>query len=272
MLVIEATGLGGATLPLVLLPGLVAAGVGSLVFIGLGSFSGFSTAAWSLRPFPLPPFGGPAGVTSPGLSLRRCDGRVPSSLSWRPPLVEATFSITRSAHDRGGLAVGGLAIAFAESTHKSPDAVLFSGQEVLRFAIRASDDDLALDARAAASVQGVGLVDLVGSFCGGPTFRDLPRRGRGTDGAAPARLCRVAGDRALVGAACVSVLPLPLASVMIASSSGEGRTRSRSADRCCRCGGIPDERDADGVRRFAVGADRTPLEPESASAAASPAG
>jgi hypothetical protein len=56
---VEATGLGGATLPLVLLPGLLAAGIGSLVFIGLGSFSGLSTAAWSLSPFPLPAFGGP---------------------------------------------------------------------------------------------------------------------------------------------------------------------------------------------------------------------
>ena len=59
VLIIEAAGLGGATLTLVLLPGLVAAGIGSLVFVGLGSWSGFSTAAWSLSPFPLPPYGGP---------------------------------------------------------------------------------------------------------------------------------------------------------------------------------------------------------------------
>ena len=50
VLIIEASGLGGADPPLVLLPGLLAAGVGSLVFIGLGSFSGFSTAAWQLSP------------------------------------------------------------------------------------------------------------------------------------------------------------------------------------------------------------------------------
>ena len=56
VLIIEATGLGGAVLPLVLLPGLLAAGVGSLVFIGLGSWSGFSTSAWQLSPFALPPF------------------------------------------------------------------------------------------------------------------------------------------------------------------------------------------------------------------------
>ena len=59
VLVIEAIGLGGPMLSVVLLPGLMAAGIGSLVFIGLGSWSGFSTAAWSLRPFPLPEYGGP---------------------------------------------------------------------------------------------------------------------------------------------------------------------------------------------------------------------
>ena len=37
IIIIEAAGLGGPTLPLVLLPGLLAAGIGSLVFIGMGS-------------------------------------------------------------------------------------------------------------------------------------------------------------------------------------------------------------------------------------------
>src|SRR4051794_25042413 len=58
VVVIEAAGLGGAALPVVLLPGLMAAGIGSLVFIGLGSWSGLSTSAWALSPFQLPPFGG----------------------------------------------------------------------------------------------------------------------------------------------------------------------------------------------------------------------
>ncbi|MGL6279156.1 MAG: chloride channel protein, partial [Gaiella sp.] len=60
VLIIEAAGLGGAMLPVVLLPGLVAAGIGSLVFVGLGDFSGLSTAAWQLSPFPLQDFAGPS--------------------------------------------------------------------------------------------------------------------------------------------------------------------------------------------------------------------
>src|SRR5262245_35976529 len=59
VLIIEAAGLGGPMLSVVLLPGLLSAGIGSLVFIGLGSWSGLSTAAWALSPFPLEPFGGP---------------------------------------------------------------------------------------------------------------------------------------------------------------------------------------------------------------------
>ena len=42
VIIIEAAGLGGATLPVVLLPGLLAAGVGSLVFVGIGSLTGLS--------------------------------------------------------------------------------------------------------------------------------------------------------------------------------------------------------------------------------------
>ena len=59
VIIIEATGLGGATLPVILLPGLLAAGIGSLVFIGMGSVTGLSAAAYSLSPLALPAFSKP---------------------------------------------------------------------------------------------------------------------------------------------------------------------------------------------------------------------
>jgi hypothetical protein len=47
----EASGLGGAMLELVLVPGLLAAGIGSLVFIGLKAWTGtgdvFAHHSWS---------------------------------------------------------------------------------------------------------------------------------------------------------------------------------------------------------------------------------
>ena len=52
VIIIEAAGLGGAMLPVILLPGLLAAGIGSLVFIGIGDWSGLSTSAWALTPLP----------------------------------------------------------------------------------------------------------------------------------------------------------------------------------------------------------------------------
>ena len=39
VILIEATGIGGPRLPLLLLPGLLAAGIGTLVSIGMGSFT-----------------------------------------------------------------------------------------------------------------------------------------------------------------------------------------------------------------------------------------
>src|SRR5256885_1151468 len=59
IILIEAAGLGGPTLPLVLLPGLLAAGIGSLVSIGMGSWTGLSTSAYALGPLSLPSFARP---------------------------------------------------------------------------------------------------------------------------------------------------------------------------------------------------------------------
>ena len=59
-LLMEASGLAGATLALVLVPGLVAAGVGSLIFVGLDSWTGLGT--FSLVVPDLPAVGTPTGA------------------------------------------------------------------------------------------------------------------------------------------------------------------------------------------------------------------
>src|SRR3954454_11944470 len=51
-LLLEASGLGGPTMLLVLVPGLLAAGVGSLVFVGLDSLTGFGTLSLSIPDLP----------------------------------------------------------------------------------------------------------------------------------------------------------------------------------------------------------------------------
>ena len=57
VILIEASGIGGPRLPLILLPGLLAAGIGSLVSIGMGSFTGLSSSAYALDALPLSKFG-----------------------------------------------------------------------------------------------------------------------------------------------------------------------------------------------------------------------
>ena len=220
VLIIEATGLGGATLPIVLLPGLLAAGVGSLVFIGLGSFSGFSTAAWALTPFPLPPFDGPGwGDFGWTIVLAAAAAVVVFAIMelarWLKLIVDQRpFLLTVAA----GLAVGGLAIAFAESTDQSPDAVLFSGQEAFGSlfgqAATVSLSTLAL----LLLFKGLAWSISLGNFRGGPTF---PAIFLGvTAGLMAGHLPDYAEPQAvavLVGASCVAVLRLPLSSVLIAS-------------------------------------------------------
>jgi H+/Cl- antiporter ClcA len=220
VLVIEAAGLGGAMLPLVLLPGLIASGIGSLVFIGLGSFSGFSTAAWELSPFPLQEYGGPGWgdfgwtvVLSVALALVAFV--IMELARWGKRLVERRLlPLTVAA----GLAVGGLAIAYHYTTDESPNDVLFSGETGFA-ALFASAATVSVSTLALLFVfKGLAWGISLGNFRGGPTFPAL-------------YLGVVAGlmathlpgyeeteaVAALSGAMCVAVLRLPLSSVMIAS-------------------------------------------------------
>ena len=220
VIIIEATGLGGPVLPLVLLPGLLAAGVGSLVFIGLGSWSGFSTSAWALSPFPLPPFGGPGwgdfGWTIALALVTAIAVFVVMELArWSKRVVEVRlFALTIAA----ALAVGGLAIAFAEATDQPANAVLFSG-ELAFGSLFASAATISISTLVLLiAFKGLAWSISLGSFRGGPTF---PAIFLGVVGGLLAGhlpgYAETQAVAALVGATCVSVLRLPLASVMIAS-------------------------------------------------------
>jgi hypothetical protein len=115
---------------LVLLPGMMAAGIGSLVFIGLGDASGLSTDAWELIPPSLPPASVPdladfawtlvlAVAAAIGVFIVIEIGRRTSRVVGRRPVVVVPIA---------GVAVASLAIAFHETTDASPNAVLFSGE------------------------------------------------------------------------------------------------------------------------------------------------
>jgi hypothetical protein len=220
VLLLEAMGLGGPTVPVVLLPGLLAAGVGSLVFIGLGSFSGLSTAAWSLSPFQLPPFAGP-GWTDFAWTIVLAVGVAATVFAimelarWSKRLVDQhPFPLTVAA----GICVGVLAVAFAEATGDSPDAVLFSGQEAFGSlfgqAATVSLSTLAL----LLLFKGLAWSISLGNFRGGPVF---PAIFLGVVAGLLAQhlpgYAETQAVAALIGASVVSVVRLPLTSVMLAT-------------------------------------------------------
>jgi H+/Cl- antiporter ClcA len=219
IVIIEAAGLGGPTLPLVLLPGLMAAGIGSLVFIGMGSWTGLSTSAWALSAFPMPhvaePGWGDFGWTILLALVAAIVAFVIVQIGrWSKRIVERRpFLLTTAA----GLVVGGLAIAFAQATGEKPDAVLFSGQDDFG-QLFGSASTVALSTLGLLIVfKGLAWSISLGNFRGGPTF---PAIFLGVVGGLLAAHLPGYGESqavtVLVGATCVSVLRLPLSSVIIA--------------------------------------------------------
>jgi H+/Cl- antiporter ClcA len=219
VIIIEAAGLGGPTLPLVLLPGLLASGVGSLVFIGMGNWTGLSTSAYALTPFSLPTFSGPgwgdfgwtivlaiaaALVVFVIVEIARWTTRVVS----RRPFVFTTAA---------ALVVGGLAIAFNQATDQPTDAVLFSGQDefasVLKDASTLSLTTLGL----LLVFKGAAWSISLGNFRGGPTFPALflGLVGGLLAGHLPG-FSETPAVAVLMGAGVVSILRLPLSSVVVA--------------------------------------------------------
>ena len=117
-----------------------------------------------------------------------------------------------------GLCVGGLAIAFAQTTGESPDAVLFSGESAFG-SLFGQASTVTLGTLALLIVfKGLAWSISLGSFRGGPTFPALFLGvAAGLMAAHLPGYAETPAVAALMGAACVAVLRLPLASVMIAT-------------------------------------------------------
>ena len=196
IILIEAAGLGGPMLPLVLLPGLMSAGIGSVVFIGMGHWTGLSSSAYALSPFSLPAFS-TLTVAEFGWAI---------ALAFTVALVTVVIieGARASAHTvakqpwlllpAAALTVGGLAIAFAQITHQPADTVLVLRPGRLRLPDQTRPHPGPVHPGVPAPVQGPGLDHLVGQLPRRPTFPGLvPRRGRRPARRAPARVLRDPG-------------------------------------------------------------------------------
>lgn len=225
IILIEAMGIGGSTAALLVLPGLLAAGVGSLVYFGFGSLSGLPTDTYALQPLPLDPL---EAITPGSFALVTISAAIAAVLGyavvWGGQRVAA---LVQGRHlmlvPAAGLVVAGLAIVFNQTTGENEYAVLFSGSRALAPVVEAAGTwsvttiVLLLVLKAAAwSIS-------MGAFRGGPVF---PAVFVGTVGGLLAAevtgLATSAAIPAVVGASLVAILRLPLAAAVIALLLGSG--------------------------------------------------
>jgi chloride channel protein, CIC family len=217
-LLMEASGLGGPMLGLVLLPGMLAAGIGSLIFVGLDSWTGLGT--FSLAIPGLPHFSHPnigefgwalvIGVAAAllGTGIRRL-GRLLHPYAERWTLLAVPLA---------GLVVAALAILYAKGTGKASSDVLFSGQSALPNLIQHASSYTVGALLLLMVCKGLAYGVSLSSFRGGPIFPAMFVGAAG--GIAMSHLPGlpvVAGVAMGIGAMSAVMLGLPLTSVLLPS-------------------------------------------------------
>ncbi|MET7991061.1 alpha/beta fold hydrolase [Amycolatopsis sp. NPDC005232] len=216
-LLMEASGLAGATMGLVLLPGLLAAGIGTLLFIGLDSLTGLGPASLALPE--LPPFTHPdvaqfgwalgigAAAAVLGTGIRRL------SLLLHSRVENHVLLLTPVA----GLVIAGLAIAYTAAGGSLSD-VLFSGETALPALLENSAAYAVPTLLLLLACKGLAYGVTLSAFRGGPVFPSMFLGAAG--GIALSHLPGlplVAGVAMGIGAMCVVMLRLPLTSVLLAT-------------------------------------------------------
>jgi H+/Cl- antiporter ClcA len=217
-LLMEASGLGGPMLGVVLLPGLLASGVGALIFVGLDSLTGLGT--FSLSVPGLPHFARPdiaefgwalvIGIAAAivGTAIHRLGLLLRLHVERRMLLLTPVV----------GILIGGLALAYTEGTGKGSSDVLFSGQSQLGPLITHAAGYSVAALLLLLACKGLAYGASLSSFRGGPTFPALYLGAVG--GIALSHLPGlplVPGVAMGIGAMCAVMLRLPLTSVLLAT-------------------------------------------------------
>ncbi|MFI5520818.1 chloride channel protein [Streptomyces platensis] len=217
-LLMEVSGLGGPMLGIVLVPGLLASGLGALIFTGLGDWTGLGTYSLALHDIPraagptLPEFGWAlvvglaAGFAATG--VRRL------AVYLKDHVVRHRVPATVVM----GLVVGVLATAFAAATGKPSSEMLYSGQSALGSLFRDSAGYTVGALLLLILCKGLAYCASLSAFRGGPIF---PALFLGAAGGAVLShlpgLSLTAGFAMGVGAMCVAMLRLPMTSVLLAT-------------------------------------------------------
>ena len=218
VLLLEASGLGGPMATIALLPGLLGAGVGYLIFLGLNAWTGYGTFSLAIPDLPPAPhldgwqilwalgIGAAAAVVS--YAIRR------AALFLRPHVEQRLVLLTLLA----GLVIAGLAIAFGEATGKPQADVLFSGQAALPPLLEQAASYTAGALVLLVACKGIAYAIALSSFRGGPTFPGMFIGAAG--GIALSHLPGlplVAAAAIGVGAMTAGMLQLPMTAVLLAT-------------------------------------------------------
>ena len=219
-LLLEAAGgaMGGPMLGPLLMPGLAAAGVGTLIFVGLDSWTGFGT--FSLAIPHIPAFHTPTGAeflwaiaigiiaAALGIAIRFAALRLQGLVEPRRVFLTPAM----------GIIVALAAIIFCAISDKSSSLVLFSGQSSLPTLVQNAATFSAGTLVLLVACKGIAYMASLSSFRGGPVF---PSMFIGTAvGIALSHLPglpMIAGVAMGIGAMGTAMLGLPMTSVLLAA-------------------------------------------------------
>ncbi|WP_405009446.1 chloride channel protein [Kitasatospora sp. NBC_01539] len=217
-LLMEASGIGGAMLGMVLVPGLLAAGIGALIFTGLGSWTGLGTYSLGLGDVPhasrpdLAGFGWALVIGIAAALVGTAIHRVALVLQDRVDRRRVVGTVL------AGVVVGLIALVYAEGTGNDISEVLYSGQDQLAPLISASTGYSAVTLAVLTACKALAYAVTMSGFRGGPVFPALFAGAAG--GLALSHLPGLGTTAGLamgIGAMCVAMLKLPLTSVLLAT-------------------------------------------------------
>ena len=216
-LIMEAAGVGGVTLSLVALPGLLASGIGALVFIGLDNWTGLGT--FSLALTSVPPATNPTIATMLwALVLGGAAAPIGWGIRWvalglRPVVHRSRVPVTAGL----GLLVGLIAMAYQLISDHSFTQVLFSGQDALPGLVAHATDYSVATLLLLAVCKGLAYSLSLSAFRGGPVFPAILIGGALGIAASGLPGLTLASSIAIgIGAMCTTMLRLPLTATLLA--------------------------------------------------------
>ncbi len=215
-LLMEAAGLGGPMMGMVLVPGLVAAGVGSLIYVGLDAWTGFGTFALAIPDLPAvstPTLAQFFWAIAIGLLAAVVGAAISRAALTLQAMVERRMVVWMPVV---GAAIGVVVLVFVETTDRTSADVLFSGQDQLPALVTGGATWTAGALSMVVLCKSLAYALSLSGFRGGPVF--------------PAMFIGAAGGMALshlpglplvtgaamgMGAMAVAMLGLPLVSALL---------------------------------------------------------